>query len=208
MLGMSRKAPDPTRIRRDAARSREALTDAVERLLHGARVDFSIPELAAEAGVGVATAYRHFPAPSDALHAYYARAVGELVASFSDIDHQLTSNTTAEQRFSAYCRTWVAQARRWGPAVRHIRSHEGFIERLNAGDPEIVELYSALDSVLEDLIAAGDMRGPDSVAAVLMWVTIFDERVIYDLDRHHGWSEDRIVEHLTAAVRGALRIRE
>ncbi|WP_299569573.1 TetR/AcrR family transcriptional regulator [uncultured Williamsia sp.] len=189
-----------TRIRSDAVRSRSALTDAVERLLEEGRVDFSIPELASEAGVGVATAYRHFPSPSDALHAYYSRAAGQLTAALDEIDVD-----DPPARFDAFCEQWVAQAEVWGPAVRHIRSHEGFIERLVAGDPAIVALHATLAGVVEALVAKGAIPTADVTATVLLWVTIFDERVVYDLGRHHGWSTQQIVEHLTRAARGALR---
>ncbi|WP_045824898.1 TetR/AcrR family transcriptional regulator [Williamsia herbipolensis] len=195
-------AQQRTHTRSDAVRSRVALTDAVERLLREGRVDFSIPELASEAGLGVATAYRHFPAPSDALHAYYARAAGELVEALRDIDVDLDP----VRRFETHCREWIAQAQTWGPAVRHIRSHEGFIERLDNGDPSIVALYSALDAVLQALVDAGHMPAGDRRVAVLLWITIFDERVVYDLEHHHGWTAEQIVEHLGRAARGALRI--
>lgn len=196
-------ARNTTRIRSDAIRSRASLTDAVERLLEGGRVDFSIPELASEAGVGVATAYRHFPSPSDALHAYYSRAAGQLTSALEKIDVDDPS-----ARFDAFCEQWVAQAQVWGPAVRHIRSHQGFIERLVAGDPAIVALHTALADVVQALMARGAIATADVTATVLLWITIFDERVVYDLGRHHGWSTAQIVEHLTSAVRGALRFRD
>ncbi|MGZ8177755.1 TetR/AcrR family transcriptional regulator [Williamsia sp. SKLECPSW1] len=192
----------PARTRSDALRSRTALTDAVERLLEGGRVDFSVPELASEAGVGVATAYRHFPSPSDALHAYYARAAGQLADAL-----QATEAATPPELFDAYCAQWVSQARTWGPAVRHIRSHQGFIERLVAGDPAIVALHETLGTVLQALVDDGVMAPTDITVAVLLWITIFDERVVYDLAHHRGWSTGQIVDHLTAAARGALGLR-
>ncbi|GAA1878267.1 MAG: TetR/AcrR family transcriptional regulator [Williamsia herbipolensis] len=191
------------RTRSDAIRSRSALTDAVGRLLEDGRVDFSVPELASEAGVGVATAYRHFPSPSDALHAYYSRAAGELVDALLRIDVDAPA-----PRFDAYCEQWVAQAQVWGPAVRHIRSHQGFIERLVAGDPAIVALHGALAAVVQELVDAQIVPASDVTATVLLWVTVFDERVVYDLAHHHGWSTAQIVDHLTSAVRGALRFRD
>lgn len=202
MISIMDGASERTPTRSDAVRSRVALTDAVERLLRDGRVDFSIPELASEAGLGVATAYRHFPAPSDALHAYYQRAAGELVASFADID----DDVDPLERFQTHCDQWVVQAQNWGPAVRHIRSHQGFIERLNAGDPSIVGLYTALDAVLQALVEAGRMPASDRRVAVLLWITIFDERVVYDLEHHHGWSAQQIIDHLSQAARGALHI--
>ena len=192
----------PTHRRSDAVRSVTLLTDAVGRLLHGGRVDFSIPELASAAGVGVATAYRHFAAPSEALQAYADRAVAQLGEALADIDHELAP----VERFREHCARWVAQAREWGPAVRHIRSHEGYIERLRKDDRAIRGLHTILEGVLDDLVQAGLMPATDPVFAVLLWITIFDERVIYDLAEHHGWSTEQITERLSAATADALHI--
>lgn len=178
------------------------LVDAAGRLLRRGRVDFSVPELASEAGVGVATAYRHFGTPSEALRAYSERAVAQLVDALSGIDPDLAP----VERFRWHCTQWVAQARQWGPAVRHIRSHEGYIERLAKDDPPIGKLHTILDTALRDLLRSGRMAAGDPVFAVLIWVTIFDERVIYDLAEHHHWSTDRIAEQLLRAVAGALSI--
>lgn len=195
-------ADEGVRRRSDAVRSRTLLTDAVERLLRCGRVDFSLPELASEAGVGVATAYRHYATPAEALYAHSARAVGQLLDAFGEVDADLDPLT----RFRRSCAMWVIQAQTWGEACRHIRSPEGMIERLHAGDPVITQLYEVLGRVLDDLFATGHMPKPDPEAAVLLWTTIFDERVIYDLGEHRGWSAETITDYLTHATEGALRI--
>lgn len=192
----------PTHRRSDAVRSMTRLTDAVGRLLLAGRADFSIPELASEAGVGVATAYRHVATPSEALQAYSDRAVGQLRDALSGIDRGLDP----VERFRLHCTNWVAQATDWGPAVRHIRSPEGYIERLNKGDRAINGLHAMLDRVLADLVDNGLMPATDPVFAVLLWITIFDERVVYDLAEHQHWSADKIAEHLGRATANALRI--
>jgi AcrR family transcriptional regulator len=206
LLGYNRhmaSADQHAPARSDALRSRARLIDAVEQLLNSGRTDFSLPELASEAGVGVATAYRHYASPSDALQAYAARAVGELVDSFAGVD----VDGDPLLRFRHYCARWVAQGQLWGSAVRHIRSPKGFIERLNQDDPSIVALHTILVGVLDDLMARGAMPTMDRTFAVLLWITIFDERVIYDLTEHHHWNSARITNHLTAAAAGALQIR-
>jgi AcrR family transcriptional regulator len=190
------------RRRSDAVRSRTLITDAVERLLRGGRVDFSVPELANEAGVGVATAYRHFATPAEALDAFNARAAGQLADAFGEVEADLDPLA----RFRRSCAMWVTQAQTWGEACRRIRSPKGMIERLHADDPPITQLYGMLSRVLEDLVAGGYMPKSDPQAAALMWTTIFDERVIYDLGEHHGWSAGTITDYLTTATEGALRI--
>ncbi|MFI7669367.1 TetR/AcrR family transcriptional regulator [Nocardia sp. NPDC049526] len=188
--------------RSDAQRSRSVLVDAVGSLLDEGRIGFSIPELAAEAGVGVATAYRHFATPQDAMQAFHRRAIEQLLEAFAAIDPALDPI----ERFQRFCRTWVDQARRWGPAVRHIRSHKGFIERLAAGDESITALHNILADVLEALVHQGKTTQPDLTYAVLLWITIFDERVVYDLTVFQHWSAARVTDQLSGAAAGALGI--
>ncbi|WP_433655502.1 TetR/AcrR family transcriptional regulator [Nocardia sp. CA-128927] len=189
--------------RSDAQRSRTVLVDAVGNLLDEGRIGFSIPELAGAAGVGVATAYRHFPTPQDAMQAFHRRAIEQLLEALAAIDR----TTDPVERFHRFCRTWVTQARQWGPAVRHIRSHLGFIERLAAGDPSITAMHDILADVLDALVREGKTTLDDRTYAVLLWITIFDERVVYDLSVHQHWSAERVTDQLTRAAAGALGIR-
>ena len=193
--------------RSDAQRSRVLLVEAVRSLLQAGRVGFSIPELAAEAGVGVATAYRHFPTPHDAMRAFHGRAIQLLLEAFSQIDDE-TPSTTADpvERFHRFCAAWVDQAMQWGGAVRYVRSSAGFIERLSDGDEAITAMHDILADVLESLARAGKTTEYDLTYAVLLWITIFDERVVYDLAEHRHWKPAEITDHLTRAVAGALDI--
>lgn len=191
--------------RSDAQRSRVLLVDAVRNLLRAGRIGFSIPELAAEAGVGVATAYRHFATPHDAMQAFHRRAIEQLLEAFAEVD--TASGADPVERFHRCCRTWVDQAMQWGPAVRYIRSSSGFIERLTRGDEAITAMHDILADVLNTLAREGKTSEFDVTYAVLLWITIFDERVVYDLAEHRGWSPTEITDHLTRAVAGALDIR-
>ncbi|WP_196814411.1 TetR/AcrR family transcriptional regulator [Nocardia sp. BMG111209] len=190
----------PVNTRSDAQRSRVLLVGAVGSLLTAGRVGFSVPELAAEAGVGVATAYRHFPTPQDAMQAFHRRAIEQLLEAFGAIGDGLAP----AERFRRVCRTWVEQATQWGAAIRYIRSSQGFVERLAAGDESIVALHDTLAGVLDALARDGRSAEPDIGYAVLLWITIFDERVVYDLTEHRHWSIDEATDRLTRAVAGAL----
>ena len=53
-------ATDTRRLRADAARNRQALMDAAERLFAARGLSVTLDDIAVEAGVNVATAYRHF----------------------------------------------------------------------------------------------------------------------------------------------------
>ncbi len=190
----------PVNTRSDAQRSRVLLVDAVRSLLQDGRVGFSIPELAAAAGVGVATAYRHFPTPQDAMQAFHRRALEQLITALTAVD----AGPDPVSRFHRCCRTWVEQAMQWGPGVRYVRSSKGFVERLADGDESITALHDILTDVLNSLAREGKSAEDDLSYAVLLWITIFDERVVYDLTEHRRWTPGEVTDHLTRAVAGAL----
>jgi len=65
----------------DVRRNRVRLLEATRRLFAREGVDVSVREVAAEAGVGVATVYRHFPSRDDLVDAVLEDAFEELVAA-------------------------------------------------------------------------------------------------------------------------------
>ncbi|WP_199423384.1 TetR/AcrR family transcriptional regulator [Actinotalea solisilvae] len=67
------RAPRP--LRADAARNLDALLEAAKVAFAAAGVDVPMREIAARAGVGVGTLYRHFPKRSDLIQAVFRREV-------------------------------------------------------------------------------------------------------------------------------------
>jgi AcrR family transcriptional regulator len=66
----------PARARRaDAVRNQQALLDAAAAVFVTSGVDAPIREIAARAGVGIGTIYRHFPARADLVVAVYRHQV-------------------------------------------------------------------------------------------------------------------------------------
>jgi AcrR family transcriptional regulator len=192
--------PGGRRIRRDFLASRRDLLEAAERLLAKQGGRFSLIDLAAEAGVSTATAYRHFPDVDAALDAYYTQLVETLVTHMEAVP----AGPDALLRFIAVCELWVREAVGWGPAVVHVRSSRGFLQRLHADDPVIGRLFGALAPMLVALATAGLILPISVEYGVLIWVTVFDERVVVDLHDGLGWSAARIASELTGSVLRAL----
>lgn len=65
----------PRRVRADAVRNMEALLEAAKAEFGDSGVDVPMREIAARAGVGVGTLYRHFPQRSDLIQAVFRREV-------------------------------------------------------------------------------------------------------------------------------------
>jgi AcrR family transcriptional regulator len=189
-----------TRMRRDTAETRDRLLDAAGELLAERGTAFTLPDLARASGVATATVYRHFPGVHDVFAEFYQRLIDELVDELGG----LSARTRGRPRFEAACARWVALAAHWGRAATHIRSADGFLERVRHGDPPTSALFGVLAPIVEELVADGLLPPQDVEYAVLVWVTMLDERVIVDLSSSLGWSTRRIGRTLAASVLAAL----
>ncbi|WP_238009335.1 TetR/AcrR family transcriptional regulator [Dactylosporangium sp. AC04546] len=188
-------------VRRDAAATHAALLDAAGELLVARGPAFVVADLARQAGTSTATAYRHFPDTFAALAAYHDRAVQDLLDALVTVPRDVP----AEERFGLVCRRWVERAARWGPALVHIRAATGFLRRLRAGDPAITRLYTSLASVLAGLVDDELIPEQPMEYAVLMWITMFDERMMIDLSEELGWDEAEIARRLAHSLLRVLR---
>src|SRR5512142_1332447 len=165
------------------------------------RRDFNLAQIAELAGVSVATAYRNFADPAAAITAYADRFNSDLLAAFDAVP------TAAEplDELVAVCHAWVALAASWGPALVHLRSPEGILARRATGDPFIVASCRRLEAVLRRCVSGGALPAQDLEFAVLLWITLFDERVIVDLTGTRGRSVAATARQVTGALLAALR---
>jgi AcrR family transcriptional regulator len=183
-----------TRLRSDTAWTRERLLDAAGELLAERGTAFSLPDLARASGVATATVYRHFRDTHDVHREYYYRLVDQLTEAIEAVPAH------GRERFEEIGRRWVKLVARWGRGATHIRSPEGFLERVRAGDPPTSALHSCLSPVVEELVADAVIPPQDTDYAVLVWITVFDERVVVDLHAALGWPAERIAAALNASV--------
>jgi AcrR family transcriptional regulator len=70
----------PRAMRADAARNRQALMDAGHRLFTTRGLSVTLDDIAAEAGVNVATAYRHFANKHELAQAFLEQITAEAIA--------------------------------------------------------------------------------------------------------------------------------
>ncbi len=191
---------DPSR-RSDAQRYRDRLLDAAGELMEADGPNFTLPELARRAGVGTATAYRHF-ADIDQVHTgFETRSVAGFVQALREID--ATPDHPIEW-FRKVCDCWAERGITVAAPARFVRSATGFLDRLGHADPAMSAVAGTLRAVLQALIGARIVPDQDEDAALLLWITLFDERVVVDLARAHGWTSRRISDYLGTAVLGAL----
>jgi AcrR family transcriptional regulator len=187
-------------LRRDTQQTRDRLLDVAGELLTEFGPTFGLPELARRGGVATATVYRHFETIHDAFDEFYLRLIDDLVRQLSGVP----AHKDARRQFATVCREWVEQAAQWGPAAVHIRSWQGFLQRAHQGDGPTSAIYATLEPVVSALIDQGVLPSQDLDYAVLVWITLFDERVIIDLRTSKPWSNRQLADALGRSVLAAL----
>jgi len=145
--------PSPARKRADARRNEQTLLDAAAAVFITRGVNAPVREIAAKAGVGVGTIYRHFPTRADLIVAVYR--------------HQVETLAGAAPRFLANVETPIAALAQWmdrfvdflvtkhGLAVA-LRSDASGFEALHAYFLD--RLVPACASLLNAAVEAGEIR--------------------------------------------------
>ncbi|GAA4181692.1 TetR/AcrR family transcriptional regulator [Gryllotalpicola koreensis] len=187
------------RLRRDTQATRDRLLDAVGRLVTTQGPTFGLPDLARESGISTATVYRHFGTIHDAFDQFLLRLGHELAGQLN-----ATRGGDGIARFRAACVTWVDVVEEWGIAATRIRSTEGYLTRVRRGEALTTALHEALSGILVRLIADQRIPPVDLDYAILLWTTLFDERVLIDLRLAKGWSNEHIATQLGSAVLAAI----
>jgi AcrR family transcriptional regulator len=141
------------RKRSDARRNQQALLDAAAVVFVRTGVDAPVRDIAAEAGVGIATIYRHFPTRADLVVAVFRHQLDALATA-------ATTTPAADETPYEALRSWVARfadflVTKHGLAEALHSDQAGF-ESLHA---EFVDrLLPVLDQLLKASAAAGHTR--------------------------------------------------
>jgi AcrR family transcriptional regulator len=153
------------RLRADAARNREALLAVATRAFAASETEPSMREIAREAGVGVATLFRHFPTREALVDAVYRDQVVRLTSGATDL---LAGHAPARA-----LRLWMDLFADW-MATKHGMTGT-LLAMVDAGDISLAhtrqELLAAITVILNAGAAAGDIRADASaedIAAALI----------------------------------------
>ncbi|MBR8740694.1 TetR/AcrR family transcriptional regulator [Nocardiopsis sp. MG754419] len=138
--------------RADAQRNIDALLSAAKEEFARQGVDVSVRAIAARAGVGTATLYRHFPLRSDLIAAVFRR---EIDACAADAERLAATHAPDEA-----LRLWLERY------TRFVATKHGLAAALHSGDPAYNSLPGyfhenlgpALGRLLDDGVAAGVAR--------------------------------------------------
>jgi AcrR family transcriptional regulator len=139
-------------LRADAQRSLDALLEAAMAVFATSGVDAPVREIAARAGVGVGTVYRHFPQRSDLVAAVFR--------------HEVDACADAARILAAEHAPGEALARWLQRYVDFIAAKRGLAAALHSGNPAFEPLPAyfrerlkpALRTLLGAAVAAGEVR--------------------------------------------------
>jgi AcrR family transcriptional regulator len=159
--------------------------------------DVKMVQVANLAGMSIATAYRHFPSV-DAVLAAYRLDVGRRLRRFSGC-----TPGTGLVLLDAVCRHWIDLVLHHGPAMIQSRSQHGYLARLKAATPHLIDQALALERPLAEACAELGLC-VDGDEAMFLWNLLFDPREITDLAQTVGLSRQQIGDRLVGALQGAL----
>ncbi|WIB60177.1 TetR/AcrR family transcriptional regulator [Curtobacterium sp. MCLR17_007] len=167
---MSTQASEDTapRRRRDVARNEQTILDAAATVFTRSGVGAPVREVAAAAGVGVGTLYRHFPTRSDLVVAVYRHQIQALAAAGPELLESAPTPFAAVLRwvhgFVDFLGTKHGLARVWeGDADGFTALHALFVDELVPVLGRLLDAARASDEVVaaasayEVLRAVGDL---------------------------------------------------
>lgn len=173
------KATKPAKarpVRADAQRNLDALLEAASTVFATSGVDAPVREIAAQAGVGVGTLYRHFPQRSDLIVAVFRRRID----ACADAAPLLAAEHPAAEALALWMQRYVD----------FLVTKRGLASALHSGDPAYSplphyfnqRLRPALQSLLEAAIQAGEIRpdiDPDELLSAVgsLCMSAYDKRV-------------------------------
>jgi len=159
--------PDPRPLRADATRNRDQLLSVATRVFGSSDSEPSMRAIAREAGVGIATLYRHFPTRESLVDAIYRDQVARLTSGARDLLAQCPP--------SVALRRWMDLFGDW------IATKQGMLDTLVAmiesGEIAHARTQAELLAAIEGILAAGRERGDvradvsaEDVAAALVGI--------------------------------------
>ncbi|GEC04434.1 TetR family transcriptional regulator [Streptomyces spinoverrucosus] len=150
--------------RKDARRNKEALLDAAAAVFVTSGVDAPVRDIAAKAGVGLGTIYRHFPTRADLIIAVYRHQVDACAEAGPAL---LASSATPHAALAQWIDLFVdflvtkhglaAVLQSDNPGCDAL--HTYFIDRLVPVCTHLLEAATEADEIRTDLTAYELMRG-------------------------------------------------
>ena len=172
--------------RADARRNEKALLDAAAAIFVGSGVEAPIRDIAAKAGVGTATIYRHFPTRADLIIAVYRHQVEALAeAGPALLAASATPYDALRQWISGFV-DFLVTKRGLATALQSDDAcfdplHSYFLERLVPVCTRLLEAAAGSGEIRSDVDAPGLMRGVGGLCAGATSSHPYDARQLVEI---------------------------
>lgn len=172
----------PSRPKRaDARRNEEALLDAAAAVFVTSGVDAPVREVAAAAGVGMGTIYRHFPTRADLILAVYRHQVEELAESGPRLLASAGSPHLALARWTDHLVDFVVTKQGLAAVLQsddpcYDPLHEYFLERLEPVCQQLLDAATRAGEIIDGQDAYELMRAVGSLCAGASSTRTYDAR--------------------------------
>jgi AcrR family transcriptional regulator len=140
---------DARGLRADASRNRDALLAAATRAFASSDAEPSMRAIAREAGVGIATLYRHFPTRESLVDAVYHDQVERLTVGAREL--------LAAFRPAEAMRRWMDLFGDW-LMTKHGMIHT-LLAMIESGEIALAQTRAELLAVIDSILAAGRATG-------------------------------------------------
>ena len=192
-------APRQRRLRQDSIRNQQELVVAVGELLREDPDSATMPAVAERAGLSLATAYRYFPTLDELHRKFMLSVIDELYESTKTLQSHgldLFKDTMAQ---------WLKVVAEYGPAMVLVRSREGFLTRLKAGEPHACALERVWGPPIGQLLAEATIDGSQLPYALSLFNAMFNSREIMDFRAVEGMPDGQLVQRCGRLYWSALQ---
>jgi AcrR family transcriptional regulator len=148
-------------LRADARRNRARLLAVAEHVFATQGTSASTEDIAAAAGVGIGTLFRHFPTKEALLEAVFVERLRQLVEDAN----ALASASDSGEAFFTFFRSVLDQAR-GKSAIADALSHAGIDVQRDLADVK-ADLNKGLESLLVNAQQAGSVRSDVTIAELI-----------------------------------------
>jgi AcrR family transcriptional regulator len=173
------------RKRADARRNERALLDAAATVFVASGVDAPVRDIAAEAGVGMGTIYRHFPTRADLVIAVYRHQVD----ACADAGPALLATTTPHAALTRWIDLFVdflitkhgLAAALQSDSARFETLHAYFLDRLVPVCAQLLDAGAKAGEIRSDVDAYGFMRAIGNLCVGVDGDSRYDARRMVEL---------------------------
>ena len=178
--------------RADARRNKETLLDAAAEVFVASGVEAPVRDIAAKAGVGTATIYRHFPTRADLIIAVYRHQIDACAAAGPEL---LTAGPTPYAALGRWISLFVDFLVTKHGLAAVLQSDDAGFEALHASF--IDRLVPVCATLLEAAAAAGEVRSDIDAYQLMRGVG----NLCIGAEDNPGYDARRLVELLVAGLR-------